>query len=51
MYTIIPTEKFKSDIEYYERKKRFRHIDSDIGSVVKELVKGDLIGKPIERNR
>ncbi len=48
MYTIIPTEKFKSDIEYYEKKKKFRHIDSDIGTVIKELVKGDLIGDPID---
>lgn len=30
MYTIIPTKKFVEDIEYYEKKKKFRHIDEDI---------------------
>ena len=49
MYTIIPTEKFKSDIEYYESKKKFKHIDEDIGTVVKDLVTGNLIGTEIPR--
>lgn len=49
MYTIIPTEKFKSDIEYYESKKKFKHIDEDIGTVVKDLVTGNLIGDEIPR--
>ncbi len=49
MYTIIPTEKFKSDIEYYESKKKYKHIDEDIGSVVKDLVKGNLVGTEIPR--
>ncbi len=49
MYIIIPTEKFKSDIEYYENKKRFKHIEEDIGIVVKDLVTGNLIGDEIPR--
>ena len=49
MYTIIPTEKFKSDIEYYESKKKYKHIDEDIGLVVKDLVKGNLVGTEIPR--
>lgn len=49
MYTIIPTEKFKSDIEYYETKKNFKHIDEDIGLIVKDLIKGNLIGNAIPR--
>ena len=44
MFTIIPTERFKSDIEYYETKKKFKHIDEDIGIVVKDLVTGNLVG-------
>lgn len=49
MYTIIRTEKFKSDIEYYESKKKFKHIDEDIGTVVKDLVTGNLVGDEIPR--
>lgn len=49
MYTIIPTERFKEDIEYYETKKKYKHIDEDIGTVVKELVTGNLIGDEIPR--
>ena len=49
MYTIIPTEKFKEDIEYYETKKKFKHIEEDIGIVIKELVIGNLIGDEIPR--
>ena len=49
MYTIIPTEKFKADIEYYESKKKFKHITEDIGTVVKDLVIGNLIGEEIPR--
>lgn len=49
MFTIIPTERFKSDIEYYETKKKFKHIDEDIGIVVKDLVTGNLVGTEIPR--
>ena len=47
--TIILTETFKADIEYYEKKKKYRHIDEDIGRVVKDLAKGELIGDVIPR--
>lgn len=49
MYIIIPTEKFKEDIEYYETKKKFKHIDEDIGTVVKDIVTGNLVGDEIPR--
>lgn len=49
MYTIIPTEKFKQDIEYYESKKKFKHIEEDIGTVVKDLLTGNLVGDEIPR--
>ena len=47
MYIIIPTENFKKDIEYYESKKKFKHIDTDIGVVVKDLILGNFVGKEI----
>ncbi len=49
MYTIVLTEKFKEDIEYYESKKKFKHIDEDIGSVVKDIAMGNLVGAEIPR--
>lgn len=49
MYSVIPTEKFKSDVEYYENKKKFKHIDEDIGTVVKDLVIGNFVGTEIPR--
>ena len=49
MYIIIPTERFKTDIKYYESKKKFKHIDEDIGKVIKDLVVGNLIGDEIPR--
>ena len=49
MSTIIPTERFKSDIEYYESNKKFKHIDEDIGTIVKDLVIGNLVGDEIPR--
>lgn len=48
MYKIIPTEKFIEDIEYYESKKRFKHISEDVDSVVKDLTKGNLVGEEIK---
>lgn len=36
-YTVIPTPKFLQDIDYYEKKKKFKNITDDIDSVVKDL--------------
>lgn len=47
-YEIIPTEKFIDDLEHYERKRKFRHIDDDVQTVVDELEKGNLIGDAID---
>lgn len=47
---IIPTSQFKKDIEYYEKKKGFSHITEDIGKVVIDLTKGNLVGDEIPRN-
>lgn len=41
---IIPTPKFLQDIEYYEKKKKFKNITDDIDSVVKDLELGNLVG-------
>lgn len=43
-YTVIPTPKFEKDIEFYEKKKRFKHIVEDISEIVNELEEGNLIG-------
>ena len=40
---IIPTSQFKKDIEYYETKKGFSHITEDIGKVVIDLTRGNLV--------
>lgn len=47
MYSIIPTERFSEDVEYYVKKKKYRHIADDIKSVTDELQKGNLIGDDI----
>ena len=49
MYTVVLTDKFKEDMEYYETKKRFKHIDEDIGKVIESIEKGNLIGEEIPR--
>ena len=46
-YTVIPTDKFNDDVEYYVKKKKYKHIDEDIKSVTDELEKGNLIGAEI----
>ena len=46
-YTVIPTDKFLSDIKYYIQKKNFLHIDDDIEEIVEALEKGKLIGDAI----
>ena len=51
MYTIIPTEKFIDDLEYYKKKKKFKHIYQDVDKVAKEIESGNLIGDVIPRFR
>lgn len=47
-YQIIPTPKFQEDVKFYERKRKYYHIDDDVESIVEELEKGNLIGTPID---
>lgn len=42
-FNVIPTEQFEKDVQYYLKKKRFKHILDDIEEVVEELEKGNLI--------
>jgi len=49
MYSIILTDKFRKDIEFYERKRKYKKVKDDIGQVVKELSLGNLIGDEIPR--
>jgi len=46
-YTVIPTDKFNKDVEYYVRKKKYTHIKEDIKRVTDELEKGNLVGDEI----
>lgn len=48
-YKIIATEKFKKDLEYYETKKGYKSIENDVGEVLTEIVKGNLVGEAIKR--
>lgn len=47
LYMVIPTPRFIQDIEYYEKKKKFKNITNDIDSVVKDLEIGNLVGDDI----
>ncbi|MBR3622788.1 MAG: type II toxin-antitoxin system RelE/ParE family toxin [Selenomonadaceae bacterium] len=45
---VIFTEKFKNDLKYYIRKKKYKNILVDIKSVVNELEQGHLVGDELE---
>lgn len=49
MYNIIVTEKFQKDIDYYKKKRKYKHIDLDVQNIVGKLVTGDLVGSKIPR--
>ena len=42
------TPKFKDDIKYYMRKKRYLNINDDISTVTDELENGNLVGDRLE---
>lgn len=46
-YKVIPTNKFKEDIRYYVKKKKFSHIIEDVDDIIKKLENGNLIGDVI----
>lgn len=46
-YEVIPTDRFEKDVQYYLKKKKFKHILDDIDEVVAELEKGNLVGDSI----
>lgn len=47
IFEVIPTEQFEKDIEYYYKKKKFKHVVDDVAEVVAELEQGNLVGDPI----
>ena len=47
MYTVISTERFSKDVEYYFKKKRYFKIGEDIKEITDELEKGNLVGTEI----
>ena len=46
-YTVVLTPKFVKDLEYYEKRKKFKHVTSDVDDVVGELESGNLVGDVI----
>ncbi|SCY76713.1 hypothetical protein [Butyrivibrio sp. INlla14] len=46
-YTVIPTDKFIEDMEFYYKKKKYTHIDEDVKKITDELEKGNLLGTEI----
>jgi mRNA-degrading endonuclease RelE of RelBE toxin-antitoxin system len=45
-YVIILTNRFKKDIEFYFKKRKYSHVIDDIYKVVGQLQEGNLIGTP-----
>lgn len=46
-FEVIPTPRFEDDVEYYLKKKKFKHILEDVEEVIEELENGNLIGDSI----
>ncbi len=46
-FEVITTERFEKDVQYYLKKKKFKHILDDLDKVIIELEKGNLIGDSI----
>ncbi len=45
---VIPTKRFKTDTDFYIRKKKYLKIMADIKTVTDELENGNLIGDKLE---
>lgn len=46
-YEVIATKQFEDDVNYYLKKKKYRHIIKDVGTVTEELEKGNFVGTVI----
>ena len=46
-FEVIPTRRFEDDVEYYLKKKKFKHILEDVEEIIEELENGNLIGDSI----
>lgn len=46
-YDIISTERFENDMQYYVKKKKYKHIIDDVEKVVNSLEQGELLGDVI----
>lgn len=44
-YEIILTPKFEEDLNFYEKKKKFKHIEDDVEIIIEELEQGNLVGE------
>ena len=48
MNNVVPTKRFKEDVSYYMRKKKYTKIKQDIITVTDELINGNLVGDKLE---
>ena len=48
MNNVVPTKRFKEDVSYYIRKKKYTKIKQDIITVTDELINGNLVGDKLE---
>lgn len=47
-YEIVVTPRFEKDLEYYEKKRKFKHIEDDIEDEIQKIEEGTLVGEPID---
>jgi mRNA-degrading endonuclease RelE of RelBE toxin-antitoxin system len=47
-YEIVVTPRFEKDLEYYEKKRKFKHIEDDIDDEIQKIEEGTLVGEPID---
>lgn len=46
-YSVIPTEKFEKDLDFYYRRRKYRKIEKDISPILEQLEEGVLVGDEI----
>jgi mRNA-degrading endonuclease RelE of RelBE toxin-antitoxin system len=47
VYNVIPTPRFDNDVEFYIKKRKYKHIRNDITPILEKLEKGELVGDEI----
>lgn len=47
-YEVIATPRFEKDLDYYERKRKFKHIIDDVDKEIQKIESGILVGDAIQ---